>query len=326
MSSPILEIKGLKKHFPVRKRGLARQGEEQLVKAVDGIDFDLHKGETLGLVGESGCGKTTAGRTLLKLIEPSDGQIIFEGRDISKLSSKEMRPLRREMQIIFQDPYSALNPRQTVGSIVAAPFEINGIEPEGGVKKAVQGLMERVGLNPEHYNRYPHEFSGGQRQRIGIARAIATKPKFIVADEPVSALDVSIQAQVINLLADLSREDGIGVIFIAHDLSVVRHISDRVAVMYLGKIVEIGKTTEIFSNPKHPYTKALLSAAPQPDPRTERTRKRILLQGDLPSPINPPSGCVFRTRCWKATDKCASQEPLLTPSSGVRSVACHFPE
>ncbi|MFM8205485.1 MAG: oligopeptide/dipeptide ABC transporter ATP-binding protein, partial [Actinomycetales bacterium] len=208
----------------------------------------------------------------------------------------------------------------------AAPFEINGIEPEGGVKKAVQSLMERVGLNPEHYNRYPHEFSGGQRQRIGIARAIATKPKFIVADKPVSALDVSIQAQVINLLADLSREDGIGVIFIAHDLSVVRHISDRVAVMYLGKIVEIGKTSEIFNNPKHPYTKALLSAAPQPDPRSERTRKRILLEGDLPSPINPPSGCVFRTRCWKATDKCASQEPLLTASSGVRSVACHFPE
>jgi oligopeptide/dipeptide ABC transporter ATP-binding protein len=229
------------------------------------------------------------------------------------------------MQIIFQDPYSALNPRQTVGRIIAAPFEIQDIEPTGGTKKAVQELMERVGLNPEHYNRYPHEFSGGQRQRIGIARAIALKPKLIVADEPVSALDVSIQAQVINLLADLSKEDNISIVFIAHDLSVVQHISDRVAVMYLGKIMEIGKSEEIFAKPTHPYTKALLSAAPKPDPKLERTRERIILQGDLPSPMNPPSGCVFRTRCWKAQSKCETEVPTLK-NHGSLATACHFPE
>jgi oligopeptide/dipeptide ABC transporter ATP-binding protein len=323
MTEPILQVENLVKHFPVKKK--SRRAPAQAVQAVSGISFSLAPGETLGLVGESGCGKTTAGRTLLKLTEPTSGKIFFEGRDITDLKPAAMRPLRAQMQIIFQDPYSALNPRQTIGKIISAPFEIQGVEPAEGMKQAVQALMERVGLNPEHYNRYPHEFSGGQRQRIGIARAIALKPRFIVADEPVSALDVSIQAQVINLLDDLKAQEKISMVFIAHDLSVVQHISDRVAVMYLGKIMELAPTADLYATPHHPYTTALLSAVPLPDPRSERTRERIILQGDLPSPVNPPQGCVFNTRCWKAQDKCRTEVPQLM-TIGKSQVACHFPE
>ncbi|GGP60780.1 hypothetical protein GCM10010278_42380 [Streptomyces melanogenes] len=322
---PILKVEGLTKHFPIKKGLFGRQ--TGAVKAVDGVSFDVRAGETLGVVGESGCGKSTMGRLVTRLLEPTGGKVEFEGHDITHLSAGRMRPLRRDMQMIFQDPYGSLNPRHTIGGIVSTPFRLQGVTPEGGVKKEVQRLMELVGLNPEHYNRYPHEFSGGQRQRIGIARALALNPKLVVADEPVSALDVSIQAQVVNLLDDLQSELGLTYVIIAHDLSVIRHVSDRIAVMYLGKIVELADRKSLYSAPMHPYTKALLSAVPVPDPKRKGVKsERILLKGDVPSPISPPSGCRFHTRCWKATEICKTQEPPLIALKTGHQVACHHPE
>lgn len=325
MTQPVLKIEGLQKHFATTTGG-AFSKVKGTVKAVDGIDLEIYAGQTIGLVGESGCGKTTAGRTILKLYEPTGGKITFEGQDITNLTPKQMKPLRSQMQMIFQDPFASLNPRHTVGTIIGAAFDIQGITPEGGVEAEVQRLMARVGLNPEHINRYPHEFSGGQRQRIGVARAIALKPKLIVADEPVSALDVSIQAQVVNLLEDLQDEFNMAYIFVAHDLSVVQHISDRVIVMYLGKVMEEADKVDLFTHPRHPYTKALLSAVPVADPIKGRKRERIILQGDLPSPVNPPAGCVFNTRCWKAQDKCRTEVPQLMQIGTNHRIACHYPE
>jgi peptide/nickel transport system ATP-binding protein len=322
---PLVEVRDLVKHFPISK-GIVFQKQVGAVRAVDGISFAVKRGETLGIVGETGCGKSTTARLVNRLLEPTSGSIKIDGHEIAGLSRRQLKPLRREVQMIFQDPYSSLNPRKTVGSIIGEPFIIHGLNKgEGERKKAVQGLMEQVGLNPEHFNRYPHEFSGGQRQRIGVARALALQPKLIIADEPVSALDVSIQAQILNLLRDLQREFDLTLVLISHDLSVVRHMCDRIAVMYLGKIVELAESDVLYTHPRHPYTGALMSAVPVPDPALAARKQRAVPGGDVPSPTNPPPACRFHTRCPKMQQVCAEDEPLLEAKGPGNLTACHFP-
>ncbi len=325
--SELLVVEGLEKYFPVT-RGLVFQKTIAQVRAVDGVDFTLNAGETLGVVGESGCGKSTMARCIARLLEPTGGKITFDGRDITHLGTQEMRPIRREMMMVFQDPYASLNARKRVGAIIAEPLEVHQIGTAADRKRRVQELLEIVGLNPEHYNRFPHEFSGGQRQRIGIARALSINPKLIICDEPVSALDVSVQAQILNLLKDLQRDFDLTYVFIAHDLNVVRHVSDRVMVMYLGKPVEVGLSKELYAAPKHPYSGALLSAVPIADPKLGRAREQIVLEGDVPSPINPPAACRFHPRCPRFVDgKCNVDEPMMTrvPGASDHEYACHYP-
>ena len=321
---PLLEVTDLVKHFPI-KSGIVVDREVARLRAVDGVSFTLNEGETLGLVGESGCGKSTLCRAILQLTEPTSGSVRFAGEELVGRSRRDLRPLRRQMQMVFQDPFASLNPRKRVGQIIGDPLELHGLAKGAELRRQVRELLDRVGLQPEHYNRYPHEFSGGQRQRIGIARALALQPKLIVADEPVSALDVSVQAQIINLLEELQDEFGLSYLFVAHDLGVVRHVSDRVAVMYLGKIVEISDADALYKKPIHPYTNALLSAVPIPDPKLNAARERLVLEGDVPSPIDPPPGCSFHPRCPFATDVCTTDEPALLEHAEEHTAACHHP-